>query len=383
MNFHGLQDGGANPFPTQYLTVITPGMEASLNAKRVKKATSAYNKAIKEGASEQDARAIEAEVAEPVVLGEGRLTIVMANGAEAGYSTSDRNGVRHADGKLKWTMVHGAPEAQFDAIRHRSVEGEKKGQKELSLGSAKRAFNRYYNNREYTAKMKDVVLNGRVVGQVPTYPSRKAAMTRDLNYAPKNDEDIVTTRRYLRNPAKFDYKGFDDSTGPLSKFKDGQLHRMKPSSNPRTKEQLAAQWPVAEFQEQGKDGVMKTVRHRVDEQGNKLAPRVSRNQKKGTNSSHRQVRRNNQSEAEYRQELDAKNEAAKAKRAAAAAANAAVAGGSRQRQRQQRQQREQESSSESEQEQHEEQRQRGGRAVSLKTAVRLLRSYYNNKYNKN
>jgi hypothetical protein len=59
-------------------------------------------------------------------------------------------------------------------------------------------------------------------------------------------------------------------------------------------------------------------------------------------------------------------------RAKKAARAAAQAGGNNQE--------ESESESESESEEREQQ---GGRAVSLKTAVRLLRSYYNNKYNKN
>lgn len=365
MSSNLLQNGGVpNPFPEQYLQVITPAMEKKLNENRKKKAEKA---ALKSGATDAQAAAAAAAVP-PVVLSADRKTIQMSNGAAAGYAFADRDGHRH--GRLVWTTVHGAPAEQFERIRHRSVKGEKKGAKPLSLNAAKAAFTRYWKNREFKSPR-----------------SRQAAMQMDLNYAPANDEDIVTTKRYLRNPGKFDYKGFDDSTGPRSKFYDArkdpesdvydaslgpmELHRRKAHPNPRTKEQLAAQWPVREFQEQDKDGNAVTVRHRVDRVSNE---KVARAHKRSHRDSKKTPRRPGQSVADYEAELAQKNADAKVKRASVRAAKLSAQKGGHQ----------DNSSSESEQEEQEqEQRQQGGRAVSLKTAVRLLRSYYNNKYNKN
>jgi len=363
-----MQNGGVpHPFPTQYLQVITPQMEEKLNANRRDKAVKA---AVKRGLSRADAEA-EAGRVEPVKLGANRKTILMNNGAEAGYAFADRNGVKYD--RLKWTTVHGAPQELFAPIRAAARESlertqGKKGTKPLSMTAAKAAFTRYWKNRDFK--------NPR---------SRQAAMQHDLNYAPARDEDIVTTKRYLRNPAKFDYKGFDDSTGPRSKFYDAkrdpnskqyvegsqplELHRQKAHPNPRTKEQLAAKWRVAEFNEVGKDGKPVVVRHRVDAQGKRLVR--SPEHKRSHREARQSVRRPGQSQAEYASELAAKNAAAKAYRKSVRAAKSQKGG------------RRQEEESESEQEQEQEQEQRGGRAVSLKTAVRLLRSYYNNKYNKN
>jgi hypothetical protein len=371
-----LTGGAPHPFPKEYLAEITSVMEAKLNENRREKAVKA---ALKRGLSRADA---EASNFERVRLSGDRKTILMSNGAEAGYAFADRNGVRHAT--LKWTTVHGAPQEQFAPIRaaaKASLERTqgKKGTKPLSMGSAKAAFTRYWKNRDFK--------NPR---------SRQAAMQNDLNNAAK-DEDIVTTQRYLRNPAKFDYKGFDDSTGPRSHHYDAkrdpqskqyvpgskplELHRRKAHSRPNTKEQLANRWRVAEFQE-GVDaeGRPIMVRHRVDGQGNKLArsPQNKRSQRAARQS----IRRPGQSQAAYDAELEAKNAAAKAKRASVRAAKPAkpakapkapkapkaMKGGNNE---------------ESESEEEEDRQQGGGRAVSLKTAVRLLRSYYNNKYNRN
>ena len=370
---NSFQNGAANPFPSQYLQVITPAMEKKLNENRQKKAEKA---SLKSGASEAQAKADASAVA-PVVLSSDRKTIVMKNGAKAGYAFADRNGVRHA--RLTWTTVEGAPQEQFDRIRHRSKVGEKKGTKPLSVSSAKAAFTRYWKNRDFKSPR-----------------SRMAAMQYDLNYAPANDDDIVTTKRYLRNPGKFDYKGFDDSTGPRSKFYDArrdpesaqyvpgsaplELHRKKAHPNPRTKAQLAAQWRTAEFQEQDKQGNVVTVRHRVDAQGNRLVRDASA--KRSQKAAKKSVKRPGQSDADYESELAFKNAAAKAKRASVRAARLAAQQGGYQ-QNGSSSEEEQEQEQEQEEEQRQEQRQQGGRAVSLKTAVRLLRSYYNNKYNKN
>lgn len=391
------QNGGANPFPQKYLAVITPEMEARLNENRRSKAEKA---GVREGLSRADAQA-RAAATPRVQVSADRKTIVLSNGALAGYATHDRDGKPHLDEdgkqKLVWTTVVGAPQDQFDRIRHRSVKGEQKGTKPLSLSSAKAAFTRYWKNREFKSDR-----------------SRKAAMQMDLNYAPADENDIVTTKRYLRNPGKFDYKGFDDSTGPLSKFYDPtrdpdnkkyvpgsapmELHKRKAHPNPRSKVDLSAQWPVREFQEQNKEGQMVTVRHRVDAQGNKL--QRSPENRRSHRAAKQTPRKPGQSEAAYKAELAAKAAQAKAKRASVKASKPASspkeaskssrknkkaqAGGSQQEQqeRQQRQQRQQRQEQQ-EQEQEEQEQQRGGRAVSLKTAVRLLRSYYNNKYNQN
>ena len=113
------------------------------------------------------------------------------------------------------------------------------------------------------------------------------------------------------------------------------------------------------FQEVDNQGRAVTVRRRVDERGQPLVR--SAENKRSHKAARQSVRRPGQYEKEYAAELAAKNAAAKAKRASVKAAKP-LKGGRNQEQ---------------------EQEQNGGRAVSLKTAVRLLRSYYNNKYNKN
>jgi len=360
-----VQNGGVpHPFPAEYLKVITPAMEAKLNEKRQQKAKAAAKKA---GMSEADAERASASYT-PVQLGQDRKTIIMSNGAEAGYAIADRDG--NALDRPTWTTVHGAPKEQFDRIRQISQKGDKKGQKPLSMSSAKAAFTRYWKNREFKNPK-----------------SRQAAMQYDLNYAPANDNNITTKSKYLRNPGKFDYAFFDDSRGPRSKFYDAtrdptsdkyvpgspalELHRRKANPAQRSKSQLAAQWPVAEFQEADKKGVMRTVRHRVDAEGNPLKRAVSH--KRSHTMSKKQVRKAGETQSQYEARLAVANKKAKVKRDSVRAAKLAAQRGGRQ----------EESSSESESEQEEEQRQGGGRAVSLKTAVRLLRSYYNNKYNKN
>ena len=83
-----------------------------------------------------------------------------------------------------------------------------------SVRSAKAAFTRYYNKRSYK-----------------TSRARKAAMTRDLCTATR---PVITDRRYLRSPHRYDYPGWDDGSNcPKGKT----VRRAKRTPSPK---QLAA-----------------------------------------------------------------------------------------------------------------------------------------------
>ena len=61
-----------------------------------------------------------------------------------------------------------------------------------SVRAAKAAFTRFYNKKSYKSSR-----------------ARKAAMTRDLC---SNNKPVVTDRRYLRSPHRYDYPGWDDGS---------------------------------------------------------------------------------------------------------------------------------------------------------------------------
>ena len=64
--------------------------------------------------------------------------------------------------------------------------------KQLSARGATRAFNRYYNTKSYKRPS-----------------ARKAAITRDLC---SGNKPVITDRRYLFAPHRYDFPGFDDGT---------------------------------------------------------------------------------------------------------------------------------------------------------------------------
>ena len=100
--------------------------------------------------------------------------VTLANGAQGTY----RNG--------RWVLVKGADAAYMNRIR------ASRGKKPLSQKSAQRAFNRYYKQRDYK-----------------TERARKAAVSRDKNFSPRNAARVTDTTRYLRNPGRLDYPGID------------------------------------------------------------------------------------------------------------------------------------------------------------------------------
>tara|TARA_B100000925_G_scaffold284021_1_gene258515 strand:- start:1136 stop:1594 length:459 start_codon:yes stop_codon:yes gene_type:complete len=72
-----------------------------------------------------------------------------------------------------------------------------------SVRSAKAAFTRFYNKRSYK-----------------TSRARRAAMTRDLC---TGNKPVVTDRRYLRSPHRYDYPGWDDGSNcPTGKGRQGK-----------------------------------------------------------------------------------------------------------------------------------------------------------------
>ena len=97
--------------------------------------------------------------------------------------------------------------------------------KALSKSKAKKAFNEYYLNREYSSEAK-----------------RNAAMKRDLNSSPRNAAKyLVKDERYLLNPGRYDYPGVD--AGPRISNNSGNLSalssaRNSPKSPRRSHEQV-------------------------------------------------------------------------------------------------------------------------------------------------
>jgi hypothetical protein len=307
-----------------------------------------------------------AEGKQPLKVSGDRMTFVLGNGAEAGYVAATKT-VKTKEGRevqvptKRFVIVKGS--IQPGEHLNRVGKGSRiAAAKPIDIDQAERAFKKYYKNRKYS-----------------TQGRRLAAMSYDLRHSPKDPSKIVIDDRYLRNPGKFDYKGLDDgSLSSTARGRDvavmralGQSRRGQNVQRYKNKESRRAVKKPSETEAQ--------YQTRLEKQREKA------------NAAYRASQAN---EAAHRARLDAQNEKAKerkeslkeieeakekrrlarlaALRAKKAARAAAQAGGNNQE--------ESESESESESEEREQQ---GGRAVSLKTAVRLLRSYYNNKYNKN
>lgn len=251
------------------LVEMSPAMLAELNNKRAK-----------EGKS-------------PLKVNADGKTVTLASGVKAGYKKATSS-----SGKayLRWVIVDASANKGKGNANMKAISA-RRGSKSLSRKSAERAFNRYYRTRDYESPR-----------------ARKAAMSRDMHYSPKDAKKVTSTTRYLRNPGKLDYPGLD--AGPKKSSARGNLAAL-------AKARAASRSP----RRSGKD-----VRHHIKH-------------------------------ASPAQRAKASAEG-KARRAAAKALKASQKGGR--------------NNNNNNNEDGEEQE--GGRAVSLKTAVRLLRSYYNNKF---
>ena len=111
------------------------------------------------------------------------------SGALAGYVETPQG--------LRWRIVEGPGPSDMDKL---AEARKRRGKKEISLRAAKRAFNRYYNEKN--------------VGQGKVFKSSrglKQSRTYDLNHASPRR----TNSSYRRSPHKFDYPGLDD--GPKTR----------------------------------------------------------------------------------------------------------------------------------------------------------------------
>lgn len=164
-----------------------------------------------------------------------------------------------------------------------------------------------------------------------TDAARQAAMKHDMEYSPSHkgvvDKDrIFSSTRYLRNPGKFDYPGVDD--GPKISKNSGR-------GNPAA---LAA-WRAAH--PKGSPELKHFKKSKKNPDGTR------RSKRQVLTEIRRRPKKSKQAGGEWSEESSQQSSS-------------------------------EESSQQSEQSQQ--QTQEGGRAVSLKTAVRLLRNYYSNRY---
>ena len=102
---------------------------------------------------------------------------------------------------VKGSAAAKARMAQLRAMRQPGVR------KNITPRGAKAAFTRFYNRRSYKSPR-----------------ARKAAMTRDMCSANK---PVITDRRYLRSPHRYDYRGWDDGSNcPAGR----KVHRARKAS---------------------------------------------------------------------------------------------------------------------------------------------------------
>jgi len=248
------------------------------------------------------------------------LHVDLGNGALGTYvKRNKKDGTPFA----KFSIVEGAPDAYLNRIH--TPKGQRQMGKPLSREKAVDAFNRYYRRRDYKSP-----------------GDRQAAITRDMNYSPsrkgvRDPSRIWDTTRYLRNPGPLDYPGVD--AGP-------QLSKSKGNTG-----------ALAAWRAQNPKGSA-TLKHY----------KKSAAHPDGTRRSKRQVL------TEIKRRSKTKNQAG------------GSPNGSEDEECVSQSTSESESVSSSEvtvdQQPAEEASQSGGRAVSLKTAVRLLRNYYSNRYQK-
>lgn len=113
----------------------------------------------------------------------------------------------------KWKMTSGASKEYMSKIR--SMRGSKPPA-EVSLTTAKRAFDKYYAEKEYK-----------------TERGRKAAITRALC---SDNKPVDKTRKFVRSPHRYQYPGVNDGAAcPEGKEVRGKITAKKPSAK-----QLAA-----------------------------------------------------------------------------------------------------------------------------------------------
>lgn len=301
-------------------------------------------KSQKRGGSMEVANAKAKEVATKLGT-EVKEVRMLANGAWGAFFT---------DGK--WRIVVGAPTEGIDKAR-----AAPRGSKHISPRSALRAFNKYYKKRSSKYK---------------TPSGIKRAMKRDMCHAKPSSKN-VDTNRFRRSPRKYDYPGLDDGTKCTGK--------MFVSRSPSAKA-LAA---LKKYRDSLKKAAMKVSRKsvkkalKVSRKSSKKAAKVSRKSSKKA----MKVSRKSSKKAAKVSPVASKKSSKRRNRKCMSRSKyyklmrlskkSSQKGGSQKRQSEKR---------ESKQRQSQQKRsQRGGskqekKAVSLKTAVNLLRRYYAEKY---
>ena len=218
----------------------------------------------------------------------------------------------------------GAPDAE--GVRHRNYEA-------LSLEQAEGAWRRAFAKKSYK-----------------TEAGRKRAMSRNKCHPCSNPKDTTNNSRFLNNPTKLCFTGLNDGSTP--DCADRVAKYANPSQKSKDARAVSArklkEWQGKVFSPDKKLGKDKKMHHTLD-----LA-KVAANSKNPTETlKHLSKHNSGRVSKPYN----------RSKRA--------QAGGHQ----------EEEEEQQGGYQQEEEEEQQGGRAVSLKTAVRLLRQYYNSKYN--
>ena len=253
----------------------------------------------------------------PAVKQVDAKTIELDNGYFAGYEAYVHPKTGKAYNRF---VILGAPFAKGSegAKAHMKSLRSKRSQKKLSPEAATRAFNRYYRGRDYAGE-----------------GTRKAAMTRDAHYSSK----VVTdTTRYLRNPGKLDYPGLD--AGPKVPSRRGK------------DAPFASAAALRSWREAHPKGSYKLSRRSGKQVRKSIKSKKSPEERRASYEKHR---------SSFSERMKPYRKEAAKKAAATRAAKKAMKGGDWD-------------------EESDDEVQEGGRAVSLKTAVRLLRNYYSSKY---
>jgi hypothetical protein len=300
--------------------------------------------------------------------------VVLKNGAKMGW-------VRE-DGKLKFAgIVAGASKDELDRIRAlRKKTGAER--KHISGRSAQSAFNAYYRQRNYKSAK-----------------HRAAAMTRDMNYSPRKEEKIIHDRRYLRNPGKYDYKSSEypkwSDAGPkkvsanvkgnaarLSKWLEENSRQYSTLSDTEKRAYFQRSYPKAGpeeldalLEDAANNDKFKTKRVLNDDVWRKRKEGSSKKRTKPSSGKGRRFSQQVRTIRPVSEEQKARNKArAQAKRAEKRA--------SQQGGWEESSSSESSSSEEDREDREDREEQHGGsRNVSLKTAVKLLRNYYANRFN--
>ena len=331
------------------LLQITPAMEKEVNSKRAAEGKPAFK------------------------VSADRKTFVLKNNAEAGYvaatkTEKDENGKEVRVPTKKWVIVKGS--IQPGEKLNRTGKGSRvAAAKPIDVDQAERAFNRYYKARQYSSPAR-----------------RAAAMSYDMRHSPKDQSKIVTDNRYLRNPRVFDYKGFDD--GPLTSSAPGRDVATMRALGQSRRGQKVLRYKNKESRRAVKKASESEAQYKARLAASAAKASVAYKASQADEVAHRaRLDVQNEKAKDRRVSLkaiEAEKEKRRLARLAALRAKKAQKGGSPSSDSSSSSSSDSSSSSSSDSSkggQRRQQRQDGGRAVSLKTAVRLLRSYYNNKYN--